>query len=120
MEDKLFKMDQEFESESSEFQRNFDVRLRELVEKTKLKLKEDYQFSFDIKLNEERSKMLQEKADFIGTTNAEKDVELVQLRLQRIQINVAQKKLQAALAEAQRELEEIKAKPKTNWLSFLN
>jgi hypothetical protein len=121
MEEKLFQMDNEFEAETSEFQRTFESRVETEAEKVRAKAKEEYGFTLAIKVQEEREKMLQEKLAFIGTTNAERDVELVQLRLNTLQNNQLNKQLKALLAETQRELETLRSsKSNKGFFSFLN
>jgi len=100
-------MDQEFESQTSKIRKNFDNTLRDELQRVRNKVKEEYQFTLDIKVQEERSKMLQEKLNFVGSFNGDKDVELVNLRLQQSQVKQANKKLEDALLSAQSELERM-------------
>ena len=107
LEDQLFKMDQEFETQSGKVQKRFDQKLREELERVRKKVKEEYQFTLDIKVQEERSKMLAEKLDFVGSVNGHKDIELVNLRLKQSQAQSANRKLEEALESAQAELDRI-------------
>jgi hypothetical protein len=122
MEEKLFVMDNEFESETSEFQRTFESRVATEADKVRAKAKEEYGYTLAIKVQEEREKMLQEKLAFIGTTNGERDVELVTLRFSAMQNKLLNKQLEALLEETQRELETLRSKNKSNkgFFSFMN
>jgi hypothetical protein len=110
-------MDQEFEAQSGKIKKQFDQKLRDELERVRKKVKEEYQFTLDIKVKEERSKMLAEKLDFVGTVNGDKDVELIQLRLKQSQVENANQKLEEALAKSEAEMERIQqlAKQKTWW-----
>jgi hypothetical protein len=120
LEDKLFRMDQEFESQSAKIQSRFDTTLRDELEKVRKKVREEYQFTLDIKVKEERSKMLQEKLNFVGSVNGDKDQELVNLRLKQSQVAKTNQKLEDALNGAQSELEKLQqmAKGGKGWWPF--
>jgi hypothetical protein len=107
LEDQLFKMDQEFEVQSGKIKKQFDATLREELERVRKKVKEEYQFTLDIKVQEERSKMLKEKLDFVGSVNGDKDIELVNLRLKQSQVELANQKLEEALANSKAEMDRI-------------
>jgi hypothetical protein len=107
LEDQLFKMDQEFESQSGKIKKQFDQKLRDELERVRKKVKEEYQFTLDIKVQEERSKMLAEKLDFVGSVNGDKDIELVNLRLKQSQVQIANQELEEALASSKAELDRI-------------
>lgn len=107
MEDQLFRMDQEFEAQSGKIQKRFDQKLRDELERVRKKVKEEYQFTLDIKVQEERSKMLAEKLDFVGSVNGDKDIELVELRLKQTQVQSTNRKLEEALETAKAELDRI-------------
>ena len=107
LEDQLFKMDQEFEAQSGKIKKQFDATLREELERVRKKVKEEYLFTLDIKIQEERSKMLKEKLDFVGSVNGDKDIELVNLRLKQSQVELANQKLEEALANSKAEMDRI-------------
>ena len=107
LEDQLFRMDQEFEAQSGKIQKRFDQKLRDELERVRKKVKEEYQFTLDIKVQEERSKMLAEKLDFVGSVNGDKDIELVELRLKQTQVQSTNRKLEEALETAKAELDRI-------------
>lgn len=112
-------MDEEFEESSARAKKRFDNTLREELQRVRDKVKEEYQFTMDIKVQEERSKMLQEKLNFVGSFNGDKDQELVSLRLQQAQVKDTNKKLGDALANAQTELEKIESMSKNKgWWPF--
>ena len=143
MEEQLFRLDEEFENESGKIQKQFDHTLREKLEDVRKKAKEEYQFTLDIKLLEEREqmrkeakeeyeftldikvleergKMLAEKLDFVGSVNGDKDIELVNLRLQQTQVEMTNKKLENALTASEAEMDRIQGlkKGKKGWWPF--
>lgn len=112
-------MDEEFEQSSAKAQKRFDNTLRDELQRVRNKVKDEYQFTLDIKVQEERSKMLQEKLNFVGSFNGDKDQELVKLRLQQAQVKDTNRKLEGALENAQEELEKIQGLSKGNgWWPF--
>lgn len=118
LEEKLFLMDEEFEEQSARMKKQFDNTLRDELGKLTKKLKEDYQYATEIKLQEAKGKMLQEKLDFISTLNGDKDAELVDLRLKRGQMELANKKLEEALHRSDLELEALHQRAKKGWWPF--
>jgi hypothetical protein len=119
LEDRLYQMDQEFEVQSGRLKKKWDETLRQELERVRQKVKEEYQFTLDIKVQEERSKMLGEKLNLLGSINGEKDVELVNLRLQQSQVKKANEKLEQALEDSKRELDRVLAlKDQKNWWPF--
>mmetsp|Transcript_32817 Transcript_32817/g.54195 ORF Transcript_32817/g.54195 Transcript_32817/m.54195 type:complete len:213 (-) Transcript_32817:187-825(-) len=119
LEDKLFRMDQEFESQSDKIRKNFDMTLRNELERVRKKVREEYQFTLAIKVQEERSRMLQEKVNFVGSVNGDKDQELVSLRLKQVQVATTNQKLEDALTGAQSELERLQTMAsKKSWWPF--
>lgn len=112
-------MDQEFEAQSGKIKKQFDATLREELERVRKKVKEEYQFTLDIKIQEERSKMLKEKLDFVGSVNGDKDIELVDLRLKQSQVELANQKLEEALANSKAEMDRIQSlKGQNSWWPF--
>jgi hypothetical protein len=119
LEDRLYQMDQEFEVQSGRLKKKWDQTLRQELERVRQKVKEEYQFTLDIKIQEERSKMLGEKLNLLGTINGEKDIELVNLRLQQSQMKKATEKLEQALEDSKRELDRVLAvKEQKTWWPF--
>lgn len=118
LEEKLHVMDEEFEGQTARMKKQFDNTLRDELGKLTKKLKEDYEFSTEIKLQKARGHMLQEKLDFIGALNGGKEAELVDLRLKRGQMEQANKKLEEALLQSDSELEALHQRAKKGWWPF--
>uniref|UniRef100_A0A7S1GR98 Uncharacterized protein n=1 Tax=Cyclophora tenuis TaxID=216820 RepID=A0A7S1GR98_CYCTE len=119
LEDQLFEMDTEFEQQSAREKKKYDMTLREEIEKTTKKLKEDYQFSLDIKLKDAKSQMLSEKLDFVNKLTGDKQSELSLLRLQSEKLQVDNHKLEEALDLSRNELEKMKNTPTDRkWWKF--
>lgn len=108
LEDKLFAMDEEFEQQSAKVKKNFDLTLRNEIEKVTTKLKQDYQFSLDIKLEEAKADMLAEKLDFVNNLTGDKQNELSILRLKQEKLKVDNRKLEEALEQSEKHFEQFK------------
>jgi NMD protein affecting ribosome stability and mRNA decay len=110
-------MDEEFESQSTKIKNKFDATMKDELTKVAAKVKEDYKFTLDIRLAEQRQDLLVEKLNFLSDLNGEKEIELVNLRLRQSQINEANKKLEKALAQSETELEKLSelAQKKRGW-----
>lgn len=105
--DKLYFMDEEFEQQTLELKDSYNTKLEEELQKTTEKLKQDYKFTYGIQLYQEKQKYEMEKLQFLGNINGPKDIELVQLRLKRNQLERRIDKLEKTLFMQQQELEEF-------------
>jgi hypothetical protein len=113
-------MDEEFEAQSTKIKNKFDATMKDELKKVADKVKEDYKFTLDIRLAEQRQDLLSEKLKFVNNLNGDKEIELVNLRLRQNQINEANKKLENALAQSETELEKLSAlvQKKRGWWPF--
>jgi uncharacterized membrane protein len=108
LEDRLFTIDQEYEAQTARFKKQYDVRTQEQLATMKEKIKSDFEFKLDIKLEEEKSKMLQEKLEFINGMGVNKSNELFGLRIKQQSITEANEQLEKALAQSEAELERLR------------
>jgi hypothetical protein len=108
LEDRLFTIDQEYEAQTARFKKQYDVRTQEQLATMKEKIKSDFEFKLDIKLEEEKSKMLQEKLEFINGMGVNKSNELFGLRIKQQSITEANEQLEKALAQSETELERLR------------
>ena len=120
LEEKLFQMDKEYEAQTAKFKRQYDQKLKQDLERITDKIKTDYQFKLDIKVEEEKSKLLSEKLPDISTVTSGKEGELAELRLKQERINQANLQLEQALEQSALELERLQkaASQKRYWWSF--
>lgn len=97
-----------FEEEAAEAQRKFDARIATEIEQTRIAAKEKYEEDLEAKLLEEQRRLLQEKLAYIGTTNGEKDTELVELRLNQSQLKIQNKQLKETVTKKEQEVEQLR------------
>jgi hypothetical protein len=110
LEDQLFNMDEEFEMQTTKFQKQYDRQKQVELERITDKLKVDLQYKLEIKLQEERSKLLgQQLVELNGNGISDKQGELSTLRLQQSQIAQANLKLEQALQESTKELDKMRS-----------
>jgi hypothetical protein len=110
LEDQLFNMDEEFEMQTTKFQKQYDRQKQVELERITDKLKVDLQYKLEIKLQEERSKSLgQQLVELNGNGISDKQGELSTLRLQQSQIAQANLKLEQALQESTKELDKMRS-----------
>lgn len=117
LEENLRDMDDEFEHQTAKIKKRYDATLRNKIEDVTKKVKQDYQFSFDIKMKEERSNMLKEKLDFIDSFGGEK-TKLSSLRLQQEKMKGVNRDLEKALEDSEAELQKLKGLSKKGWWPF--
>jgi hypothetical protein len=93
--------------------------MRGELEKISDKIKTDFNFKLQIKIDEERSKMLSEKLRDV-TQVGEKQAEIAQLRLDRSKVDKANRELEKAMADAKDELDKMYqlASRKKKWWPF--
>ena len=107
LEEKLFVMDREYEAQTARFKRQYDVKAKEELERKADRIRQDFQFKLDLKLNEEKSAMLSEQLDKVnGGLNREG--ELSAMRIQKDRMEEANVKLEQALEESEKELQRMR------------
>lgn len=107
LEDKLFEMDKEFEAQTARFKKRYDNQMREELEKTKEKIRSDYNFSLAIQVDKLKSEKLMEELGIVSKTT-DKEAQLSQIRIEKAQLADINKKLEAALEKSTQELEQMK------------
>jgi hypothetical protein len=107
LEDKLFQMDQAYEVQSATFQKEYNQRKQEEVAKITDKLKTDFQYKLDIKLEKEKSKLLSKQLDQMPTLD--QSGKLAEMRMRQQQLEDAKSKLQSALKTSEAEMERMRA-----------
>ena len=113
-------MDQEFEAQTDKVKKRYDESMKLELKKVAEKVKEDYRYTLDIRLAEQRQSLLSEKLTFVNNLNGDKELELVNLRLRQGQINNANKKLEDALTQSKLEIEKLSelTRKKSGWWPF--
>jgi len=106
-EDQVFELENEYENETGELKKQFQATLQDEKDKVRKKLKKEMQFSMDIKMNEERSAMLQEKLEFVQEVSFEKNAELSSLRMEKAALERTQKETQNSLQKSEEEVEKL-------------
>lgn len=106
-EDQLFDLETKFEKETGTIKQNFQETLEKEKDKMRKKTKAEMKFTMDLKMKQERSKMVQEKLEFLNEMSFEKNRELSKLRLQNVEMQQTQKKTEAVLQQSQDELEKL-------------
>jgi hypothetical protein len=102
LEDKLFRMDEEFEGQTARFQKQYDQQKQEELKRITAKLKVDMQYRLEIKVEEEKSRLLSKELSRMD--GSEKQAELATLRLQQSQVLNSKLKVEKALMESEAEL----------------
>lgn len=120
LEEKLFEMDKEFEEQTDRFKKKYDNRMRGELERIKEKIITDYKYKLEIKLEEQKSKLLEERLDFVNTVTSGKAEQLVNLQIEKVNMNRANEELEKALAMSQAELDRLRqeATKKKGWWPF--
>jgi hypothetical protein len=120
LEEKLFTMDKEFEGQTEKFKKQYDLKMREDLERITEKMKVDFRYKLDIRVEEQKSKMLQEKLADSSSFTGNRQAELVDLRLQQGRIKIANEKMEKALETSTAELKRLReaASEKTGWWPF--
>jgi phage-related minor tail protein len=120
LEERLFVMDREFEGQTDKFKKQYDVKMRDDLQKITEKMKVDFQYTLEIKVEEEKSKLLLDKLDVTNSLTGQRQVELVNLRLQRSRIEDANQALEKAMDESKAELDRLReaALKRTGWWPF--
>lgn len=109
LEEELFQMDNEFESQTGEIKKQFEDTLQRKLDEVKQKTTTDLKFSLDIQLMEERSLMLQERFEFINNMEIGKAVELADLRMQQTELKEANKQLKLSLSRSTDDIVKLRA-----------
>lgn len=108
LEDRLFSMDAEFEAQTARFQRKYDQEKKKELEKLTAKLKQDMEFSLQIRLEEEKSRLLTQQQARMLQNDSETVGQLSTLRLQQTSLLESNEQLESALDAAQAELENLR------------
>ncbi len=117
MEDKLFLMDEEFEKQTEKVRKQYDKRMWDEVARVTEKVKTDYQYKLEIKVEEEKARLLQQQLTLVN--QGTKRGELAELRLRQTQIEDDKAKLEQALKHSQTELDKIQnLSQKKGWWPF--
>lgn len=120
LEDKLFQMDQEYEQATTKFKKQYDLRMKDDLEKITEKMKVDFQYKLEIRLEEQKSKMLQDKLGLVNGLTGGRQEELVDLRIRNSRVQKANEELEQALEASRVELEKLQggASQKKGWWPF--
>jgi hypothetical protein len=120
LEEKLFTMDREFEGQTERFKRQYDLKMRDDLEMVTEKMKIDFSYKLEIRVEEQKSKMLQEKLLDVNNLTGNRQAELVALRLQRSRVESANENMEKALKRSSAELDKLReaASKKTGWWKF--
>ncbi len=118
LEDKLFLMDEEFERQTEKVRKQYDKRMWDEVARVTEKVKVDYQYKLEIKVEEEKARLLQQQLSLVN--QGTKRGELAELRLKQSQIEENNLLLEQALKESQMELDKIQSlsQAKKGWWPF--
>ena len=109
-------MDQEYEMQTDKFKKEYDQKMQKQLTELQVKMKTDYQYKLDIRLEEQKGQMLKEKFEFVNSLTGDKQQELVDLRLKQTQIQDMNTKLEQALKDSEEELERLRsASSKKSW-----
>jgi hypothetical protein len=108
LEEKLFVMDKEFESQTAKFKKQYDIKMKEQLEQMTQKIKEDFQFKLSIQVEEEKSKLLTNTLGAVNSLTGKKEQELLDLRTKQMTFSTINKKLEDALNRSEEELERIR------------
>jgi len=108
LEEKIFTIDKEYEAQTDKFKKQYDETMRDKLAATKEKMKVDFGYKLEIRLEEEKAKMLQENLGVVNTLTAGKRQEkLAELKFQNSRVELANSKLEKALAQSKVELERL-------------
>jgi hypothetical protein len=108
LEEKLFVMDKEFESQTARFKKQYDVQMKEQLEQMTQKIKEDFSFKLSIQVEEEKSKLLTNTLSSVNALTGKKEQELLDLRTKQISFSNINSKLEDALKRSQEELDRFR------------
>jgi hypothetical protein len=105
--------------QTEKFKKQYDTKMRDKLEKISDKMKTDFNYKLQIKLDEQTSKLLSEKLKEV-TQVGEKQAEITQLRLDRSKVDRANTELEKAMAQAKDELDKMYqlANQKKKWWPF--
>lgn len=120
LEEKLFTMDNEYEQQTSKFKKQYDRQMRDDLERITDKMKVDFGYKMEIRVEEAKSKLLSEKLQEVSSRGGDKQAELVTLRLQRSRVEDANGTLEKALQDSQIELQRLQdaSSKKASWWPF--
>lgn len=107
LEDKLFEMDQEYESQTARFKKRYDNQMRDELEKTKEKIRTDYNFSLAIQVDKLKSEKLMDDLGIVAKST-DKEAQLSQIRIEKAKLADLNRNLEDALEKSTLELEQMK------------
>lgn len=107
LQDQLFEMDQEYEAQTARFKRQYDTQIKEELQRTANKMKQEYEFKLEIALNQERSAKLSKQLVQVNG-GIDREAELSRMRIQQEQIQKANVKLEQALQDSEQELRRMR------------
>ena len=108
LEDKLFEMDKEYEAQTTRFKKRYDNQMREELEKARDKIRTDYNFRLAIQTDKLKSETLMDGLGIVAKST-DKEAQLSQVRIEKVQLAELNKKLEEALEQSAQELENMKA-----------
>lgn len=103
-EEQMFETENEYEMETGKMKKKFQADLEKEKDKVRTKIKKEMQFSMDIKMNKERSNMLQEKLEFVKEISFEKNAELAELRFENAEMERQQRITNTSLQKSEEEV----------------
>jgi len=106
LEDKVFEMDTLYEQQTAKFKKQYDAQKKVEIERLNERLKQDYQYQLEIRLDREKSDLLLKKLDD-ENQRTNREAKLATLRMENEKAKEASRKLETTLGEAQIELERI-------------
>ena len=116
----IYRFTYSFEKGQTEkFKKQYDMKMRDELERISDRIKTDFNYKLQIKLDEEKSKRLGEKLREV-TQVGEKQAEIAQLRLDRTKVDRANTELENAMADVKDELDKMYhlANKKKKWWPF--
>jgi len=133
--DRLYALDQEYEQGTQALKEQFEELRETQLRKQKRQLVEDFEYklkaqiaslkdTYERQLKEKRSEWLAQQLDQIGDlTGAEKQAELMNLRIQQQQLQERNQKLAQLLEESKEQVSELKKQQQQGnggWMSFFS
>ena len=133
MEDAIFEMDQEFESQTTRMKKKYDNNLREELKNLTIDLKAKYQaqtdklieekdLEADLKLSVQKGQLkqefLKEQVHFLKDNGEKKRTNLAKLMESQAKISAANRKLDEALTASRKEIEKLANSKNRGWWPF--
>lgn len=106
LEEKLFLMDKAYEDQSAKFMREYEMKKNEEVAKITDKMKTDFKYKLEIKIEKEKSKLLTQKLSEV-TLAGDQTTKLAEMKIQMEQLENAKQNVEKALKKSDSELERL-------------